>query len=398
MLGLIAKGNPKGGSRMWVAILDYRPTFYLFFLKGGDFMVNKGIILDKKEIRKLQEIEQKHLEYASKENRKGYVEFKSPLGEYNQAILKEYSDGTKTFWKFIYLRFLVNSGIEIPKKDDIQRPCTKKSFLDFCNQNKLDKMNIEEIESKCFEYLNCPIMTKEENKEVQSVLLYLQNLKDYKKRFGHIKRARDTVFEYASCNNFSYFVTLTFDKEKVKTREDLDILQPEFAKWLNNYKNNKKLKDFKYLLLPEKHKKGGWHLHGLMIGIPEQDLVPFSEDHKGSKYINDKVKKGGIIYDWTSWAKRFGFCDIEPIQNKEAVEKYITKYISKSLGQDLTNKNAQMYYVSKGLKKSTIKAKGTYSAKVDATDKKYFDFVGEYVSTKTIDNLEDLDFYLSLIE
>lgn len=49
------------------------------------------------------------------------------------------------------------------------------------------------------------------------------------------------------------------------------------------------------------------------------------------KALAEKVKKGDVVYNWLPYAKKFGFCDLEPIRNAEAVSKYIMKYINKIL-------------------------------------------------------------------
>ena len=40
------------------------------------------------------------------------------------------------------------------------------------------------------------------------------------------------------------------------------------------------------------------------------------------------------LYEWVGYTKRFGFNCIEPIRNKDACSRYITKYISKNLNND----------------------------------------------------------------
>lgn len=42
------------------------------------------------------------------------------------------------------------------------------------------------------------------------------------------------------------------------------------------------------------------------------------------KAIADKVCRGDIVFNWKAYQKKFGFCDLEPIVNHEAVAKYLT--------------------------------------------------------------------------
>ena len=77
------------------------------------------------------------------------------------------------------------------------------------------------------------------------------------------------------------------------------------------------------------------------------------------KALADKVLNGDVVYNWNAYFNRFGFCDLEPIKNHEAVSKYITKYINKELASSVTELNAHTYYHSRGLKFAELKKKGT---------------------------------------
>jgi hypothetical protein len=68
------------------------------------------------------------------------------------------------------------------------------------------------------------------------------------------------------------------------------------------------------------------------------------------KKLLEKVKNGETIYNWLDYNSKFGFCDLEPIKNKEALSKYMTKYITKELSHSVTKLNAQCYYHSRGLR------------------------------------------------
>lgn len=82
------------------------------------------------------------------------------------------------------------------------------------------------------------------------------------------------------------------------------------------------------------------------------------------KYIADKVVAGETVYHWLDYDNKFGFNDLEPIKNREAVSNYVTKYISKNLQNSVREINAQMYYCSRGLNRAEIIKKGTMSANI----------------------------------
>lgn len=319
----------------------------------------------------------------------------APKGEKDQIVIKEFKDSQKTFWKITYHSYLMNSGLEIDdNKQSKKRVITPKAFEGLCGLvgQEITKENLQEIIDKDDGFLACfgfcykdKVYTKEDIED------YLEKAEQGKSEES-IRRARDKIFEYSACNDFDYFVTLTLDNQKTEFRTDLKKVYKTISQWFRDYK--KKNKDFCYLIIPEEHKKEGWHFHGLVRGIPKSDLTDFKEIEKTKAlpyYIVNKIKKGQKIYNWDSWSKRWGLNDIEPIGNKEAVEKYITKYCTKELGSSVKEANAQMYYVSKGFKTAEIIVKGTYSGKVDAKDKDFFDYVGDYCSVKIIKDRQELE-------
>ena len=74
------------------------------------------------------------------------------------------------------------------------------------------------------------------------------------------------IREISLCNDFDYFVTLTVNKENCD-RYNVDVCQDHLKSILHKYQINMKKtykKDFKYILITEKHKDGAFHFHGLM--------------------------------------------------------------------------------------------------------------------------------------
>lgn len=138
---------------------------------------------------------------------------------------------------------------------------------------------------------------KKENKEV---------------RDDNLKRAKEKVFDIAFLNQFDYFVTWTLDKEKI------DRYNPqEVSKKLKTFLNNmQKRKNMKYLVIPEHHKDGAIHMHGLVSG--DFKLIDSGK----------KTESGRTIYNMADWSWGFSTA-IETYGESTAVAKYITKYITK---------------------------------------------------------------------
>lgn len=197
-----------------------------------------------------------------------------------------------------------------------------------------------------------------------------------------LSRTRSKVFELAMCNPWEYFVTLTLSPEK-GDRLDLHTFQRSLSKWLNNL-NFRHGWNIKYLLIPEPHKDGAWHMHGLFMGIPVGQFVPFSiHDHIPYKVLS-LVRQGRKIMNWPAYADKFGYVTCERIRNFEACAKYITKYITKELGEQAGRLNEKLYLCSHGLKRAETIFRGRITK--DFTP----DFYNEYVAFKTFSRLDEV--------
>lgn len=225
--------------------------------------------------------------------------------KYNQTLLKVFGDGENKKIKLIRMNCLKTSGLEINKKLQVER----------------GKQNDSKIN--------------------ESIL-----------------RSKSKIFELAYCNPWDWFFTGTINPNK-QDRTDLELFHKQLTQWLRNYNKIHSL-NIKFLFVPEKHKDGkSWHVHGFIYGLPVEHLTQFQIGDKIGKGLADKVLNGDIVYNWKAYFNRFGFCDLEPIRNHEAVSKYVTKYINKELASSVTELNAHTYYHSRGLKFAELKKKGT---------------------------------------
>ncbi len=196
---------------------------------------------------------------------------------------------------------------------------------------------------------------------------------------NNIARARTKIFEYAICNDFEYFVTLTVDGSKLD-RYDLGEYIKKLGQFIRNYRRKHEV-NIQYLLIPEKHTDGAWHMHGLIKGIPKEHL---------------NINKHGYK-DWEEYAKKFGYISIDEVKNEIAVSKYITKYISKSIneGGGVTEKESKLYYNSRGLKRPKKVHEGTLNTY--HLNNIYFEFENDYIKSLTL-NKEELEKILKLLD
>jgi hypothetical protein len=159
---------------------------------------------------------------------------------------------------------------------------------------------------------------------------------------NNIIRAKTKVQELAFCNDWNYFVTLTIDKKKYD-RYDLKTYYHDFSEFLHNL-NRRRTVDNKivYLLIPEMHKDGAWHIHGLFNGLQPTDL-----------YINQNGYLG-----WLEYEKRFGYISFSKVKDKDRVSNYIVKYLTKDVDKNVSELGLHLYYASKGLQKADVLFRG----------------------------------------
>lgn len=242
----------------------------------------------------------------SKKCKKNYMpqKLKDRAYNYDQTLFKVFGEGKDKKIKLVRMNYLKTSGIEL---DDI-------------------------------EYVRG---TVNENKINESIL-----------------RSKSKIFELAFCNPWDWFFTGSINPNK-QDRTDLELFHKQLTQWLRDYNKKYKL-NIKFLFVPEKHKDGkSWHIHGFIYGLPIEHLTQFQVGDKMGKGLADKVLNGDVVYNWKAYFNRFGFCDLEPIRNHEAVSKYVTKYINKELANSVTELNAHTYYHSRGLKFAELIKKGT---------------------------------------
>ena len=197
-----------------------------------------------------------------------------------------------------------------------------------------------------------------------------------------ISRTRAAIFELALCNEWEWFVTLTLNPE-YHDRQDLNSYKKKLSTWLKNYNRLHKT-NIKYLLIPEQHADGkSWHMHGLMMGLPEKHLHEFTEQEKLPIKILIEIKRGHKVYNWEAYQKAFGYISISKTRHLESVSKYITKYITKDISQTRIKRNDHLYYCSQGLKRSELIYTGQLTKEIEE------DYSNEYVKIKTVKDFDE---------
>ena len=216
--------------------------------------------------------------------------------------------------------------------------------LTCCNIQRISGYDVEDVVETVYldDFGVCVVVDNIENP--------FQTEKEYKRSLESLSRTKRIIFEYAMCNDWDYFCTFTLSKEN-GDRFDLSKFSKKFRVFINNY-NRKLDNNIKYLLIPEKHKNGAWHMHGLISGLLDSDIKQFQLSDKLPMYLRSKIKQGEFVGSWVSYARKFGFNDIEFVRDHEKVSGYITKYITKDMLNSADYIGQHLYYSSHGLNKA----------------------------------------------
>ena len=182
-----------------------------------------------------------------------------------------------------------------------------------------------------------------------------------------ISRTKSTINELALCNEFTHFCTFTQDKQ-LRDRFDLDAFIKDFSMFVRNENRGREASGrskIEYLLIPEQHKDGAWHLHGLLKGLDNKDLV--------------KNEHGYL--DWVRYRSRFGFFSVSLIRSKRRCANYVTKYVTKDINKTAIKAGRHYFYASQGLKRKEAIIVNSFD-KCPVEKWEDFDFYNDFVPIK----------------
>lgn len=157
------------------------------------------------------------------------------------------------------------------------------------------------------------------------------------------RRSKQAIYELCRANRWDWFVTFTFSDN----RYDYKSCRTKLQTFLKNFSVRKT--HIEYIVVPELHKDGAYHFHGLLQGNLEPFLV--------NAWNSDRFSLKGFKY---------GLNELERVRDSNKASAYITKYITKELNVSL--QSTRRYFVSQGLKRPR-------QAYFNNSNKDMFDFI-----------------------
>lgn len=173
----------------------------------------------------------------------------------------------------------------------------------------------------------------------------VENQKSYEEKLpASVSRAKRCILEYALCNHWDFFVTLTISTEY--DRKDLKTWFKSFLQWLRD--RRKQGSDIRYLLIPERHLDGSWHAHGLLSGVPESELETFRQMRRRGCKVPNKLVNSSYL-NWKPYSEKYGYVSLGIIKNPISAAFYCTKYVIKDNTRIVNDVGLHTYYHSRPL-------------------------------------------------
>lgn len=164
------------------------------------------------------------------------------------------------------------------------------------------------------------------------------------------QRAKRTILDLALNNQFSWFVTFTFDRRKID-RNNTNMVKSVFLQAISNYIKKQRYNNPKYNLdyiaVPEWHRnKEAIHFHCLMTDLPDLEF-----NHYDTK-TKHRVYKSNYFYE------KFGAVFAVKIQEyNRFITYYVSKYVTKQ-NMKIFESGKSRYFRSKKLDRSLVLVNG----------------------------------------
>lgn len=220
------------------------------------------------------------------------------------------------------------------------------------------KSNKEQVEKK-----SCPIDidgVRYKLNKVTGELEYYTKSEVLNSMACSLRRTKIALNMLLEMNDFDWFATLTFDKEKIDRTND-ELVYYAYVKYINNIKHQHP--SLKYITVLERHEDGCIHFHLLLAGLTPKQLGlvnsgkvccswAYFKNKIASKEYFEKTKQDHInelqdtdglpIYNVTTFP--YGLTTVTRIVSRERCNSYVKKYINKDIGKSTEIFKKRFYY------------------------------------------------------
>jgi len=145
-----------------------------------------------------------------------------------------------------------------------------------------------------------------------------------------IYRARNKIFRIVEANINPKIKPIFFTLTSEDQITDLKLSNQKIKAFIRRLKQHSG-ENPKYIVVPERHKSGAVHYHGVLFNI---------------KYVDVRYFRFNI------W--KYGYVDLQIPRKIRSVSAYLSKYLTKETLENI-EKNGKTYFTSRGLEKITEK-------------------------------------------
>lgn len=197
------------------------------------------------------------------------------------------------------------------------------------------------------------------NMETGEISLYSK--KEVLNSMGYsLRRTKILMNMLLEMNDFDWFATLTFDKDKIDRTND-EVVYNAYKKYINNIKHQ--FPNFKYLTVLERHEDGCIHFHLLIAGITPKQMglvnsgkvccswatlkngICSKAYFEKTKHLHTLTETDGLaVYNVTTFI--YGLTTVTRIASKERCNSYVKKYINKDIGKSTEIFKKRFFYSS----------------------------------------------------
>ena len=235
----------------------------------------------------------------------------------------------------------MRSMIMTQQSSEVIMYCVKKKvFLDSVQYQIFEKQGRREVEDDLLEHSYLYEKTNKGKKKLKSnpfndeKLEWMTEIKESDAGDDSIRISRSRtikkIYDIGRSNSWEWFFTFTFNPDKVNSFNYADTSK-KLSNWFIYIK--RKCPNMKYLVVPEQHKSGRWHFHGLFSNVSELDFVESGLNTENGQTI---FNVGDYGLGWSTAIK---------LDGSSAVVSYMTKYITKSLCE--ITKGKKRYWASR---------------------------------------------------